>query len=345
MRLRITVKSDLIFVISEDAQASGLVDETEEVQSSELQGLRDQIQHLQDTIDGKDSRMYEPYPEELDDTALWTDWKIRLRHRVNVARVVVLNDIHFPDESVQAIQLALRIITEVQPHVILFGGDAFDFDALGKFMTHHRRIRRDAIKEVESRWYRFNDEIDSVLKKPSATARVLFKGQHDNRVEAWNSATNNPMAQTSEEAFVNMVRADGRVMWLGEASETNIGKWRIQHGERYGENASKNAMKDDGYGANLTQGNSHRPDMTIIRQNDPEDSDLYRVLMSAVTGCLCNIPPHYNQSSKASRWINGVLVGHVMSDDGYVNLQNIVFHRKRNGSMWTSYGNRVFEQA
>lgn len=307
--------------------------------------LKRVLQDRGDAVDS-DELMYDPYPAHLDDTRQWNDWLRSFSARTEVATVMVLSDIHLPDESEAALELAFKIVGEIKPDILLYNGDIFDFDALSTFASKRYRRTKDAIKEVEERWHRI---VDRVLESSPETVMVAYRGNHDDRVDRWNTMANNPFADSTEELFVNMVRSGGRVFWLGPNQETNIGAWYVQHGRRVGENAAKNALKDLGWTAAQTQGHAHTVSTWVHRANKANGD--YQVVMSACSGALCNIPPHYIQDTKMSRWLHGLVVGHVFFGNENpdfenliftnVNLQNLVFHRRNDGILWTVFGNKV----
>lgn len=283
--------------------------------------------------------MYEPYPEHLDDTLEWESWQIEAGIQNEVITAMVWYDIHMPDHSAEALSLAKKILEAVQPHVLVYGGDIFDFDALSTFAKSRRRHYKDAIGEVNADWHRLNDDVDRLSPH---TKRVAFKGNHDARIDRWNDMAMSPFADTTEESFVNMVRSNNRVLWLGEAQETHLGAWYIQHGKRAGDTAAKTALKDIGWATPHSQGHNHMPGMYVHRVNDGRNIGNYRVIQSASSGALCNIPPHYVRDTKMATWIHGCLVGHVNMKTDEVNLQNIIFHRRPDGTLWTVFGNQKF---
>ena len=209
--------------------------------------------------------LYRPYPAG-DDTPLWDEWK---QKRVNQMAVTVLClfDFHIPDHSEDALRLLYNLAFVVQPEVIVFGGDMFDFDLLSSFDTPVNRERGDAYQEIRGPW----TEIIDHLRMQCRTAKfVAFGGNHERRrMKFWASVgrLGAPFYVSNELQFVEIVRSRERVWWLAEVEETSIGELIIQHGERYGENAAKSTLKQLGWGVSIVQGHSHRPSHYVQRVN------------------------------------------------------------------------------
>lgn len=303
----------------------------------EIRRLKHIIEAMGHNLD-EEELMYDPYPYYLDDTQEWEEWQMEFATKQKVARVMVWSDIHIPDESTEALEVAFKLAEIIQPDIILFNGDIFDFDALSTFAKKRFRRSTDAIKEVEMRWHAIIDRLKEICPD---TILVAYRGNHDDRIERWNTLANNPFAESTEEMFVEMVRSNSRVLWLGQNQETHVGAWYVQHGKRVGDNAAKNSLKDLGWATAHGQGHAHTISNWVHRVNDANNLGNYRVVMSACSGALCNIPPHYITDTKMSKWLHGLMVGHVWMDTNDVNIQNLVFHRRNDGTLWTVFGNEI----
>lgn len=288
----------------------------------------------------EEGAMYTPYPTQLDDTGKWLLWQEQLAQKQSRATVMVWSDIHFPDQDENALDMALAMLKVVKPDALVHAGDMFDFDALSTFAKSRRRNHRDALQEVENSWHNL---IDRVSKASPKTKQIAFRGNHDSRLDRWSDGVANPFADSTEAQFVQMVRSRNRVWWLGQLQETFFGDLLIQHGKRVGENAAKNACRDQGWATPVSQGHNHRPGVYIHRVNDARDNRNYKVIMSSSSGCLCNIPPSYQLDTNQATWLHGINVAHVDFDNKDVHVSNVVFHRLLDGTMWTMWGNERVE--
>lgn len=281
--------------------------------------------------DVHENEMYEPYPSHLDDTDKWSGIKNDFFKAADTARVAVMFDGHLPDLDYFAFELFLQTCVKFNPHFLIFGGDMFDFDALSTFAKIKRRRSKDAFKEVADEWFKMQNRIDTLL--PRLVARVAFRGNHEGRLDRWGSVSGNPFPDTTEENFVNIVRSNNRVMWLGAKQETSVGNWFVQHGKRVGLNAAKQALDDLGGATSQSQGHTHHP-VTIYRRINNADGTS-RIITSTTSGMTGNTNPHYVTDTDMTKSIQGGLFAHVSLND--VNIQNVVFHRSDN-KLWTALG-------
>ena len=323
-----SVYSDKMPVVTEDEEKKELL--------LRIRFLQNLIKNMKKS-DYDEDNMYRPYPKHLDDTELWENWKKSIAK--DRLRVVILSDFHFPDHSVSAIRLALKLVKAANPDVVIFNGDLFDFDALSTFAKSRRRRTKDALAEVASLWKKLVDNI--TLIAPNAK-QIAYRGNHDSRIDRWNDLNGNPFADTTDEAFVNMVRSNNRVWWLGQYQETHIGPLFVQHGKRSGENAAKGALKDQGWAMSVAQGHNHQP-QSFVHRVAKSGKDSYHVVSSVSMGALCNIPPAYQLDTRQSRWLHGIAVATIFMEDSEVDLQNIIFHQKSNNHLWTAFGSQIFE--
>lgn len=313
---------------------------------NELNSLRREIQRLKTALQSgnepdEEELMYTAYPPHLDDTPKWEDWKMAFNTRKRMMKVCFFFDIHVPDHSHSALDLAYQITDYVQPDVVLYGGDMFDFDSLSTFAKSRFRRRTDAMKEIKGSWHNI---VSNVSKVAPHARQIAMRGNHDTRLERWNAMISNPFAETIEEDFVTTVRSNNQVWWLGQLQETNIIGLFAQHGKRVGESAAKNALKDMGWSVSVIQGHNHRPATYIHRAAQPTSIKNYKVIYSVSSGALCNIPPHYQIDTDQSTWLNGMAIAHVDTVDQTVNIQNVVFNMDDNGRLWAAFGDNIFRE-
>lgn len=274
------------------------------------------------------------YPIEWNDQPIWNDWK-RQRVNKNDVTALLVYDLHIPDHSSEALKMLYNLAFVVQPEVIVFGGDMFDFDALSTFQQHVRRVPGDVFEEIIGVW----DEIIDHLGMQCRSAKIIaFGGNHERRRKTFYAA-NAFIYYTAEQRFVEIVRSRKRVWWLPETEETTLGDLFIKHGERYGENAAKNTLKQLGWSASVAQGHSHRPSTYTQRSNNTRNG--YTVTQATCAGCHCNIPPAYQVNRKGvSTWLHGAIVAHVRLDTEFVDLQNVLYHPDpdESGALCAYYG-------
>lgn len=254
-----------------------------------------------------------------DDAPRWDAAKRRLETLGRPARVVLLSDIHLPDQDDRALSLALQITRHVAPDCVVLNGDTLDMAAISRWGESRHAGKRDVLTEINTLYRRLIDAIERAA--PDAVS-VFVGGNHDDdrmdRIadDYWQ------FADTIEARYAEIIRAGGRVIWSGYRKEIVIGGLYIQHGTRANETTAKLALRDLGWGLTHIQGHTHRPDMYTHVMQQPTGR---RIVQSVVTGCLCNIPPQYTaKQTNMSRWVHGMAVAHVAPQ--WVNVQPIVFH-------------------
>lgn len=271
-----------------------------------------------------------PYPKRFSDADKWTEVTAGLQALGRPFTVLTFPDFHFPDHNPKAIQMTLKIAGMVQPDVAAVTGDMFDFAAASSFLPDPFEIQPDdIIEQVKPHYAWVIGELKTVCPDLDVAVFEGNHGQRPRRSEAYKF-----LMMTIEAALVALIRQDGRALWIGPKQETQLDTLFIQHGKRVGENAAKNSLKDIGYGVSQVQAHNHTPGWSIIRQRMRGwGTTNYRLVTTASTGCLCNIPPHYQTDTDTSRWINGVALIHVYPDADVTNIQQIPFHPYGDGFM------------
>jgi hypothetical protein len=59
-------------------------------------------------------------------------------------RLIYISDIHYPFQVDSAVNLAFKIIKDVDPHYVFIGGDLIDFYSISSWMTDPRAINTSA---------------------------------------------------------------------------------------------------------------------------------------------------------------------------------------------------------
>lgn len=270
-----------------------------------------------------------PYPQELTDWSQWQEIVARFQSLKRPICIVPWPDPHYPDQNDPAVNLELKVIEAVQPDLVPFTGDVFDFDLISRFDPPvHRVMPQDLLCEARPLWQWSLDSVEAVAK---GAEKIVLPGNHDDRRK---NAAQRAIWYTIEQAFVNLIRQDGRALWLGQKQEVQLDTMLLQHGRRVGENAAKNSWKDLGFGLSHVQGHNHRLAWSLMRQSERGwDMKNYRLITAASTGCLCNIPPAYQENSDIANWVQGTAIIHVYPDAGIANVTPIPFHPYKDGLM------------
>lgn len=290
--------------------------------------------------------IYEPSARDINDLDKWAAFINTVRGQQDMLKIQFWPDLHIPDTNWQVVEMGYQIAQDFQPDVHLFAGDEFDFDTLS---THwgraENRVRRDAFKEVRPGWNSIHDELDRLT--PSAK-RAMLGGNHTRgRVEAYVNEKAPEVADTLIEVFIDLVRSDNRVMWLGWQDDMWLSDLHIEHGTRTGEQSAKNALKDLGWASPRVGAHVHSPSWYVnytYGKNQDLISASRQIVESMTLPCMCMIYPHYAYDKKKSRWINGLGTAHANLLGNDIHLQKIICHQRADGSMAAVFGAQTYIQ-
>lgn len=282
---------------------------------------------------GQDTEELEPVPPlrpaSTDDTEQWEAWKKEHPE----ATILFCYDLHIPDHNEQALKLVTKLVSIVKPNLIVSGGDGMDFPSFSNFQSTERLCVVDAFQEIRPVW---DELIDNLTEAAPGAAIVALGGNHEKRLFRF-MAEHWQLYDTLQGVFAELIQSRGRVWWLGGAEQSSIGDLFIKHGRRWSVNTARINLDKVGGGASVIQGHSHTPSLVVKKALGADGT--YRVLYSAVAPCLCNVPPHYDDSA-GETWLHGVTVGHVGKN---AHLQNIIFQPTDSGGLECWYGGEKVE--
>jgi predicted phosphodiesterase/ElaB/YqjD/DUF883 family membrane-anchored ribosome-binding protein len=278
--------------------------------------------------------LYEEYASHDNDK--WLAWLGEKEKTEEYLNFLILNDLHIPDHSHNALSVIFELLAYLKPDAVIFGGDIADFDLISRWKTNHRRVRRDVLVEFANHW---NPLIDKISRIVPDVPLIAIGGNHEARFDALASDMSD-IGFSLENLFVDKMRSNNRVWWLGEKQETNICGNIVQHGKSTGKYAARKALEKLRVQTTQVSGHSHTPDTYMVRESDRRDINNYRVVTSVITGTLSNIPASYQTDTDQSGWFHSVahMTVHIPTEEASVS--NIVFHQdgKR---LWTAYGDRI----
>jgi hypothetical protein len=196
---------------------------------------------------------YEPGEADTSDNEKWLETKLRLMAMTRHIKVLIESDHHYIDHDPQAIAVKNKIAKYFQPDLVSLNGDTLDFGAVGHFLLSRSENRKDALKTVAPA---YTTDIDALDEATNGAPKIHNSGNHNARLDTYLDL-HLEFAQTIEEYYRHVVRAGGRVMMFDFAEELLIGHLMIQHGQRVGDYAAKNALLDLGMGVSHAQGHGH----------------------------------------------------------------------------------------
>jgi len=268
-------------------------------------------------------------PENAEtDAKLWQDRLTALKRAKRFLRVMHLSDIHFPYHDKSALALTYEIVAHVQPDVIVVGSDAFDLPTISRFEPDKDLNVDDWLDQITPYW---RQHINALRHVAPNAALPFIVGNHDARALAEIKKLSVP--RVAMRHFIDTVRADGEVYWLGDTSEVDIGNLTVAHGWKTTRHTAAATLQAYQNQRNIAVGHTHRPDFYTVR------GSAYSVTC-VVGGCLCQLTPHYQQGRAHTDWQHGTMLAIVDTQGHNTALQNIVYHHGEN-ERWAAVGGQI----
>ena len=221
------------------------------------------------------------------------------RREIGVERAVILGDLHVPYQDDRAVELALAIVTDLQPEVVIFNGDVWDAFQVSRFSKSPERVpqMQADLDEASAILGRFRAAV------PAADMR-LVRGNHEARLErylcdeapALHGLRDLDVAHLLNLAELNIEYVRGR----GKEAYTQYGSILVGHFDKVHQKAGYTATSLlEKHAQSLVQGHTHRG--AVVYRSYPDGREV-----CGVEGfCLCDRNPEYVSDPD---WMNGLVV-------------------------------------
>lgn len=270
-----------------------------------------------------------------DDTAQFNDRLKAITH--DYVRVMHLCDIHFPYQHNPSLDLAVQLVGYTQPHVVVIGSDEFDFMRLGSFDVDQRLASPELDDLDLIRKYHY-DFVDRLIDVSPYTLYVWIFGNHDYRLYRHLLKNSPNIAKTVMRDFAELVRYQGRILYLGETDQVKIHNLIVAHGTRAGVNPAKQHFEIVGGQINYMAGHVHRRSFW-------QRQGYYAGMASVTSGCLCQLQPHYTSyRADKTAWENGTAIAEIRanSDRAGALFENLKFEDDDSGGLSVRHHNLTF---
>jgi hypothetical protein len=252
------------------------------------------------------------------------------------ATVMHVCDIHAPYQHAPALDVTYQLVKHIWPQFIVCGSDFFDFSSLSAFPQDADDAEQDdALDALAAPW---SAHVDALRRAAPASTLVFVLGNHEKRIFDFINRQAPQVRKTVWRRFVEIVRAQGRVLWMGETDTVRFGPLRVMHGNRHNQHVAQSLLQDTGYQLNVMAGHVHRLTYANKRGDD------YPV--SAVTsGCLCNYPAAYmKRKTPTQKWMLGTALAEVNLRGRDVMISNLEYQLDAQ-SVWARFERRTFSAA
>lgn len=280
---------------------------------------------------------FSDYVAQVDDLPLEDDTpKVHAALRVLKSlgrhiRILILSDEHFDDHDERAVTMNIRIAAASRPDLIVFNGDTFDLGSVSQYSQDRRAPSRDALSVIRKPYTAYV----RALHAAAPNAYMLFiDGNHNERIETFTNANASQFGDTIEQAYADLVRQGGRVLWLNGKQEIDIFGHHVMHGERASKNAAGATLENDfGGGQPLSGGHIHKI-QKVYKRVKKQGEDRWIIVTACFAGFAGNNPPAYVKRKRDQiHWIQACQLVHVNPHGDDVHINEIPFHESVDGGL------------
>ena len=216
-------------------------------------------------------------------------------YMLKAKRVFLLNDVHLPYHSIEAVTAAIDFAKKEKPDCVLLNGDILDFFGLSRFVKDPRK--RHFAEELKM----FKDFFD-ILKKQFPKAKIVFKiGNHEERYEhfLWTRASELTGVDEFELANIIKARAEG-IEVVKDKRIINFHGLNIIHGHEFASGFFSPVNIARGLylrgKTSAIQGHNHQ----TSEHTEPDMNG--KITTTWSVGALCELHPQF---SPINKWNHG----------------------------------------
>jgi len=241
------------------------------------------------------------------DQSLWLQWLNYRLHDDPVLSIMHPCDVHAPFWDTQALDLYFELAKRTQPDLTIVGSDFWDFYMMSTF-AHDPAVSdgvelEDELDALKKYWRAFTFRMKQAAPD---TKMVFIWGNHERRILRRMLDRYGALAKTIMKWFINIIRAEGAVWYVGEVDHVRVGQLQIEHGNRHNMHVAKSRLEDEGSQINLWMGHVHKENFYVVRGAD-------FTVRAVSSGCLCNLTPHYLERGRSAlsgrKWTQGTAIG------------------------------------
>lgn len=286
--------------------------------------LRHEVAQLKAEVNARKSNLIVLVPDANQyDFDQWQQAKSDLRTNQGYITLSHLSDLHKGDNDIDADEMNYRMVEIKQPDVIVVGSDTADFSVISHFAPDPEDFEtvQDVIDDFSKFWQPHIDRLNAI----SPHSKLIFiYGNHEIRIHDWVAENAPKFRKTINRAWVEAVRYNGKVMYIGRTQEIEIGNLLVKHGDVTSQNTSKALLDRVSYQMSVMAGHIHR--ITNFTQQGR------RYMVSAVTGgCSQNLNPRYVKKKglvPPRPWVHGTAFATIDMKSNYVSFDNIIYQRE-----------------
>lgn len=226
-------------------------------------------------------------------------------------RVLILSDIHFPEQEKRAIDAAISYGRANDANLVILNGDIFDCHEISRFDKDPRAKRYVEELKIGRPFFPY-------LRSQFPKARIVYKeGNHEERLEKYIVPRAPALLELECLSWPSLLGLrDSGVDWLGDKRKIGLGKLSVFHGHELGgggECVHPAKRLFDKAGESSLAGHHHRKDEYHKRTASGKE------IATWVTGCLCHTRPYW---LKYNNWTNGFAFVRTYKDGSFEPVEN-----------------------
>lgn len=242
---------------------------------------------------------------------------------------ILLPDIHYPEHSVESIDLVKQVIADIQPNYVVYQGDQLDLAVISHWNKDKKR--KVELKRLKEDYVGFDKEIMTPIEKITnrKTKFVWVIGNHEDWVQQYLDKNPELEGIIEPEVCLNLKKRGYEIVPLN--GHYKLGKLSVIHGLYT--NKYHAAKTSEVFSKSVCYGHTHAPQThSNVKAMDVTD---YHAAYGL--GCLCNLSPSY-MKNRPSAWIHGFGVVYIFPN-GNFNLYPVIIADNKfiyNGKVYES---------
>lgn len=252
-------------------------------------------------------------------------------------RILILNDIHFPNQDNYALDIVYAVADELQPHIIGDGSDVFDHETVGRWPVSLDKKLIDAWATTTKPVYQ---NFRQTLKQICNHVGIFYGGNHDYRIVNFIKENAPQLSEMVELDFINSIRENS--LWTGyDTDAVSVGNLLLTHGRAAGKYPAQKLWESAGYNFQVSVGGHvHRKSVYehTALDKDKKGRFIYKTSAAYTTGCLCKLPA-YDQRTLGQNWSQGFGVAVVDMQTDEVYFEHIDINSESHTAIW---GGRIY---
>ena len=199
---------------------------------------------------------------------------------------VVASDIHYPYQDAAGYELFVKVVTDLQPNILVLLGDIMDCYAVS---AHDKDANRGTPAAFKEELVYARTKLGELRDRLPNTRIIYKEGNHETRLSRYiskNAAVLSNIAALTLPELLSLNEL--KIEWIPNDGRLRIGKmWHIHGNEIGGSGMSPARLKYTRMQCNFIFGHHHQRDKFRPRAYDGSQHGAY------ANPCLCDLEPEY----------------------------------------------------